>query len=266
MIGLHELGRLTVAVVFLVLAAAATAQTLTVFIGLRLRLARSSAERFYRNIMRAHWGYGRWLLGAASIRWLGDQGFAVFVAALIVSLDGLGGLRAAQTIVRPVTLTFVALGTFFVPRMSASAARGRVNDVVRTSRMLRRAFFGIAGCGFLVSLLLGGPGLEFLFGEEFRRFSWIVSSLLVGTAVGGIAEADGITLRSIGHTKGVFIGHFIRALVALGVGIPLGLIYGLSGIVVAMVSATACRTLVIRVIARREVVKHRIEGDLVIPT
>ncbi len=244
---------MTVPMVFLVMAVAYMLQAAVIVAVFKPSFRGVADSSAWREIRVSHWKYGRWLLSAKVIRWGSDQGYSVLIAALLVNLQVLGGLRAAANFVRTVGLFFDSLGLYFVPSVSAEVAAGDQEPALQTVRGLRWAAAGIALLGVAVATVRGGWILGVLYGPEFEQYGWVLAVLMVGMVFNGSAVADRIGLMAFGHTKGVFQVLTFQAICVLVIGIPLALLFGLAGLVAGVVIGNLAQAAAMAVVLQRRV-------------
>lgn len=238
------LGVLSVVAVYWVMAVACGLQAAVVLRLWKPSLAGVRDQSFWFSILRAHWGYGKWLLAAESSSWVLNYGFAGLTAAT-VDLASAGGYRAAQSLLRPYGIVFVAMGMLFLPRLAASVRDAGPNASRRFVAEMGAALSVLGLAVFLVLLLLGGPIMELVFGPEFTTFGWLVAVLAGAQIVHGWIVGFSMALQAAERPRAVFYGQAASATVAVVLGFGLGLPFGLAGLAGAAVIATVVRALVV---------------------
>jgi len=146
---------------------------------------------------------------------LGSHG-AVFLLALIISPDGLGGLRAVQSLFTPLTLIGPAIALPGLPALT-SAVRESPTEARAMATRLSLVACGLAGAYMTAFLVAPGRLLGFVYGEGFSRFM----DLVVPVAAAQMAHAA--TLGYILHLKGHGRGSVLA--LARGVGTVFALVF-----------------------------------------
>lgn len=240
----QRLGVLSIVAVYGAMAIASGLQTVVVLRLWKPSLAGTLDRSYWSSVVDAHWGYGKWLLAAEASSWVLNYGFAAMTAAA-VDLASAGGYRAAQSLLRPYGIVFVALGMLFLPRLAASV---RDNGPHASRRFVVEMGSGLSLLGlaaFVVLLFFGGPIMKLAFGPEFTTFGWLVAALAGAQIVHGWIVGFSMALQAAERPSAVFYGQAASATVAVVLGLGLGLPFGLVGLVIAAITATVVRALVV---------------------
>jgi O-antigen/teichoic acid export membrane protein len=189
--------------------------------------------------------FGRWLAVHEGLFVVGF--FVLYIAlAAILSVEDLGGLRAAESVFAPFTLLAPALTLAGLPAVSRafadSHAHARRVGIAVTGLSLALTF-AYAG----VMLLVGAPVLTTLFGNEFEDFA----DLVVPMSVGQVALAAGLGFSMVLHAeqrgREILLTGIVMVLTSLSAGIYLatrggleGAVWGLSGAAAVTSALAAC--------------------------
>ncbi|MFZ0170536.1 MAG: hypothetical protein WAL04_02530, partial [Acidimicrobiales bacterium] len=143
------------------------------------------------TLLRSRWYMSKWLAGQSVTAWGSSQAI-ILVAAFFLTPVGLGGLRAAQTLVTgPTFVLIMAGGSVGLPEASRALAD-------RGWRGLRRVAWGVSAAAMasigLVSVFvftIGSTLLRFIYGPAFARYwssadYFAISLLIAGLGIGPI--------------------------------------------------------------------------------
>lgn len=239
-------GRFNIQSAFAALAIASLLQLISSAVSLKLRPFRALGSPPLGDIMRKHWGYGRWLLAAGIATWVGNEGYTVLMASAVVDLAAIGGLRAASNLTRSVGLFFEALNLLFVPRLSILWSEGQKESFLSSHSALRQGFVAIPLIATVLCAVWGENLLLLLYGPTFAGTGLVLTVLMGGMVLNGMAEADAIGLASVADTYGIFVAHAGRALSAPIIGLVAGIPFGIYGILAGYFVGQLVKAVVIR--------------------
>lgn len=207
---------LDVATAFWIIAGASSAAFAAGFLHDRLQPVFVHA----RSVLREGWRTGRDYLAAWQFQWVGTQGVLMFGAG-IVGAEGVGGIRAAQNIVGPINILFLAMEN--VVPVVAARRFGHSGLPGLLSYLGRITTFGSA---LLIPVLVllaifATPIMHLLYGD-----------LYVGASVLVIWQVANIFLQF--YLRQTFF--FLRTVTATGVIIRAGIVMSITAIVVALLT------------------------------
>jgi O-antigen/teichoic acid export membrane protein len=193
--------------------------------------------RFQPERAAVHWShnqrFGRWLL-CVSLMWLlGDSSYRW----LVVSLHGtevLGQFAAAQNIVlilNPVLLTVTNLTQALSANCFAAAGLASLRRMAVRSTLLLAAW---AGAALFAVALVGGPLVQFIFGDEYAGLGPVVATLCLGMFARIVAMPIDGALTALKRGRVMVIAGAVRLLIIVGAGVPLIAWLGLEGVGYAM--------------------------------
>jgi len=195
------------------------------------------------SVAREHWHFGKWLLAEIMVYWCGAQ-LVLYVAAHLISASAVGAMSAAQNIVGPSNVLFLALENL-VPSRAAYMFAQRGEQGLK--RYLWRVTL-LGGAGTLVIVAVGAIWAEFwlalIYGSGYRGDGWIVAWWGVFYLLGFLQRPISVGLRVLGHTKGIFLGSAGSAVVAVTVSYPLIRVAGIQGAMLAVCLVQAAGLLV----------------------
>jgi O-antigen/teichoic acid export membrane protein len=173
-----------------------------------------------QKVLKEGWRTGRDYLVAWQLQWLGTQGVLMFSAGAI-GAEPVGGIRAAQNIVGPINIIFLAMENV-VPVVAAK----RFSQKGITGLLAYLGRISAFGSALLIPVLLilaifANPIIEFLYGGSYVAYATLV-----------IWQVASIFLQF--YLRQVFF--FLRTVTATGVIIRSGAIMSITSVVIAMLT------------------------------
>lgn len=207
---------LDVAMAFWIIAAA----SFTAFVAGFLRDSLLPVFSHARAVLRDGWRTGRDYLIAWQLQWLGTQGVLIFSAG-VVGAEAVGGIRAAQNIVGPINILFLAMEN--VVPVIAARRFGHTGLAGLLAYLGRITVFGSA---LLIPVLLtlaifATPIMHLLYGESY-----------VGSAALVLWQVGSIFLQF--YLRQIFF--FLRTVAATGVIIRSGAVMSVTSVLIAMLT------------------------------
>jgi O-antigen/teichoic acid export membrane protein len=197
-------------------------------------------------VLRGRWPMSKWLASQSLTTWGASQAY-VLVAAAILGPVGIGGLKAAQTLVSgPSGVLIQAGGSIGLPEASRAYAEKGWSGLIRISRLVTGAGVVSFGAVAVIVVVWGRALLSAIYGHEFAHleFSAIlfaISYIALGSALGPV-----LVLKSTRHTRSLFQISFLALVVSLAGTAALSLALGVDGaaeatIVAQTVMGLGCR-------------------------
>jgi O-antigen/teichoic acid export membrane protein len=190
--------------------------------------------------LRSRWHLSKWLAGNSLTNWGAGQASTI-LSSVILGPAGLGGLRAAQTLVQGPTMVLIqAGGSIGLPEASrAFEERGwtglrKVAFVVTAASLASIAVFGA------IVIVLGSTLLRLVYGPAFAKY-WPAADLSVlATLIAMVGIGPILVLKASKYTRLLFRVQVISFAASVPAVIVLALLYGVSGAAAAsIVSAVA---------------------------
>lgn len=171
-----------------------------------------------QTVLKEGWRTGRDYLVAWQLQWLGSQGVLMFSAGAI-GAEPVGGIRAAQNIVGPINIIFLAMDNV-VPvvaakRFSQKGVTGLLAYLGRITAFGSALLIPV----LLVLVLFASPIIEFLYGGSYVAYATLV-----------MWQVANIFLQF--YLRQVFF--FLRTVTATGVIIRSGAIMSITSILITM--------------------------------
>jgi len=161
---------------------------------------------------------------------------------LVASFSGLahsGELRALLNFALPVAQTYAAFSLLFLPHAASTNEDKGWNAVRRDSQRITMLFVlgGVvywAGICFFRTKLIG-----LLYAGQYANVAHLLPWVGLASIFWGAAQGPALALRARKTPSSVFVMYLVSAMVAVIVGIPSTVKYGLPGAVAAMLLASA---------------------------
>jgi O-antigen/teichoic acid export membrane protein len=136
---------------------------------------------------------GKWFAGSNVLYSIGSQSVLYLIAGLL-GASAVGGFRAVQTVLGPVTLLSVAGDQFMLPRL---ARRATSIGIPRKLLLLYSSILSLVVLSWAAAIYMFGKGLfSALFGNEFLGFLPILPPLGIAAAAGMFSGTWATRLRS----------------------------------------------------------------------
>jgi O-antigen/teichoic acid export membrane protein len=226
-------GTLTATRALVVVGATSLFSALAVLPFLRHSLARDLS----RDALRSNWHFGRWLGAAEVVYWLASQSY-IYVGGLVVGPVVSAALKAAQTLLGPVSV-FLA---FFVSYLPTSFARAQERDEL--ARRMRAAFTVTVPPTLVYALgaIVFAPTLlRHVYGAEYAHDATVVRLFAVYYVILSVSDVFVAALAARGLTRRIFVGHALGAAISLVVGWALLLHWhaagGTAGMILSLLGA-----------------------------
>jgi O-antigen/teichoic acid export membrane protein len=181
------------------------------------------------KMLRAHWHVSKWLAGT-SLSGSGGVQASVFIVGVILGPVGLGGLRAAQTlVVGPSGVLIMAGGSIGLPEATKGFAEHGWSGLTRVTRLVTAAGFVSFFAGAAVIAFFGKTLLSTIYGPSFGHLE--LAALLMAVAYIALAFNLGpiLILKATRNTRWLFHLQLIDLVVALTAVTVLSINYGVSG-------------------------------------
>ncbi len=179
--------------------------------------------------IRHRWPMSSWLLAASLTGWGGSQAYVVLTGVLL-GPAGLGGLRAAVSLVNGPSLVILqAGGAIGLPEASRALHARGWPGLRRVERVITGV--GLLGVGALalVVLLFGRRLLEVLYGSGFGRFAPAADVLAIAVIVGAASTGAILSLKTTKQTGRLFRRGLVSLVVSIAAVAVLVPLFGLEG-------------------------------------
>jgi O-antigen/teichoic acid export membrane protein len=202
-------------------------------------LRRSLGREISREAMRVNWRFGRWLGAAEVAYWVASQSY-IYVGGLVVGPVVSAALKAAQTLLGPVSV-FLA---FFVNYLPTSFARGLAEETNTLTRRMRQGFMLTVPPTVLYAVLaivFAPTLLRHVYGAEYVHDATVVRLFALYYVILSVSDVFVAALAARGQTQKIFVGHLFGAAISLAVGWALLLHWhaagGAAGMILSLLGA-----------------------------
>ena len=188
-----------------------------------------------RSVLLDHWSYGRWAILAAIATWIPAN---IYYAVLPshFGLQATAVLRAMMNLMHPLLHSFTALLTLLIPILVRQREQKGLERSKRTTLQLIAMFIPLGILYLLFVTAFRAPILGLLYGGRYGDVSlWVVLCVSALPTTTGVVGLLGSALRSFERPHLAFYGYLSAMLMALFVGIPLTVRYGVPGAASALV-------------------------------
>lgn len=196
-------------------------------------------------VIREHWAYGRWILGASVAHAVGHGLYIPLVGAML-GLDASGALRAIQNLVLPLQQVLLALGMLTYPWLSRGVAREGPGYLWGRAARLMLMTCGAAAAYGAVLAVVARPALSVLYGNgRYTSFAGVVPIMAAAAVVASAAQLLSIFARALGNPQVVLWSKLAAGGWLLAVGIVLIRSGGIKGAVVSLAGSSLAEALVL---------------------
>jgi O-antigen/teichoic acid export membrane protein len=170
------------------------------------------------------------------VYWTSGNLFIVTAGALL-GVTAVGALKAAQSLIGVTHILFQGIENLAPMRAAQSyhAGGGGADLVLYLSRVTR---FGLVATGVIALLFAIDPAFWFhlVFGEEFAEYSYILRWYALLYVLMFLTLPLGVGLRAMEMTGPIFLAYVVGAGFSLAAAYPLVSEFGLSGVMVGLLS------------------------------
>jgi O-antigen/teichoic acid export membrane protein len=178
-----------------------------------------------KSIIREHWRYGRWALGAQALTWVPTSAF-IWGAGAWRSMSEAGELRALFNLAQPLQQMLSALQLILLPHAARTlsakgwaAVKRSIWSITALATALALAYWGVflAAAPFAVHMLYSGKYLNLTYLIPPMALASLTWSFCVGPIIG---------FRVCGRPSQVFAVNIVMNGAAVLLGLPLLFLYG----------------------------------------
>ena len=191
---------------------------------------------FRRSVVSAHWQYGRWTVGS------GVAGMFILNAYYLLmpgryGLEGAATFKALMNLVMPAMQSFWALSMLVVPQLV------HVRDTPSFRRLMSRLIGLYVTAALLYWVAVGSTQtylLSTLYNGQYTaapHLLWLLGLVPVACAVISVLES---ALWATERSPALFRAYLLAGVSTLLVGVPLMMVWGLSGAVIGTLIAHGC--------------------------
>ncbi len=257
---LHSFKRMSPELAFVIMAIAALVTGGFLLLRFKPVFGWRKADPPLERVWGEHWEYGKWALASSVFMWVPWNIFYTLVASFSGMADS-GQLRALLNFALPLAQTYAAFSLLFLPHAATLNSDVGWKAVRRDSFRIAMlfAFGGAVYWGLICVFRTQVIGL--LYAGQYLSISKYLPWVGLGSVMWGAAQGPALALRARKSPWDVFVMYLVSAVVAVVVGVPATLKFGLAGAIGAIMlsSAAAWITGMVRV----SVQPHKVEEELI---
>ncbi len=189
-----------------------------------------------RPALRENWNHARHLLPSSLLEWTRLQGF-MLIGGLLIGVQAIGAIRAAQNILGPLNIIYQAADNIFPIEGARRLAQEGEKNTIRYFKMAATRGILILSIPCILISFSAQWIMEFLYGDQFTSYYqliiWqaisllLIFSLKVGTSF----------MRSFHITKPILMSSLIGTGVLITIITPLGILFDENGVMLAKISS-----------------------------
>lgn len=203
----HELVKLTLANAFL---AIAVSSAIAFFIGM---LAENIIPTwsYASSAFQQSWRFGRDLLFSGQIYWAGSQGILI-LASGILGAKAVGGIRAAQNIVGPLSILFQAMENIIPLQAAQHYTQNQLTGLMNYIKKVSLSVGLLLAVPCIVIALLSKTLMELAYGKAYSGFAGLIVWPLLVAFIGFFRIQCFYFFRTIGYTKEIIFNTIISTI------------------------------------------------------
>ena len=201
------------------------------------------ADIFYTTAWR-HWHFSKWLTASAVLLWTSGNLF-IIAAGGVLGASAVGALKAAQNLMGLTHILFQGLENIIPVRAAEIHTRGGARAL---KPYLRRVALMLIASTAVITLIFAVEAeywLGLIFGEPYVTYGDLVRWYAVIYTLAAIALPLRVALRTVEHTRPIFVGYLVSTVVSVTAAYPVVQWLGLTG---TMAGLLFCQILVLLVL------------------
>jgi O-antigen/teichoic acid export membrane protein len=212
------------------------------------RMAANGVER--RVLIQEQWEFGRWQVGAATLRLVGVQAQA-YVVATYLGLAATGALRAMELAILPMSQIMTVLGTLAMPALARDFGRRDLTSILQRSRSFTSLLVLLAVLYALALAILHSPLERLVYDGKYSESAWLIpifGAIPIATA---LTIANSLILRAAQKPKYYLISAAFCAPFGLVSAVALIWAWGIAGAVWSLLSTQVLNMIITYLLRRR---------------
>jgi O-antigen/teichoic acid export membrane protein len=214
------------------------------------------------STLRSRWLLSKWLAGQTLMTTSVYQ-VNLFIVGVVLGPVGLGGLRAAQTLVMgPAGVLIQAGGSIGLPEATKAYAEKGWSGLTRVCRIVMVAGFVSSSACLAAVAIWGRWLLSEIYGPQFARFN--VAAILIGLSMVSVAFSLGpiLVLKATRNTRHLFHVTLISFAISIGGAAALSAVAGVNGAATALLASVLVEAVAFRWFQHKVKVSFQAEGAL----
>lgn len=200
---------------------------------------------------RAHWQFGRWILGASAAHAIAN-GMYVPLLGAIAGLEHSAVLRALQNLQTPLVRVMAGISMVAYPLMAQRVAAQGAQYLKERGTAFVMLNMALAAAYALTLAAFGRPIFSLLYGSAFyTSYAWLVPLFAAAALLAALAQCLGILVRVANRPAAVLWAKLGAALWLVVAGWALLRTLGVNGAVLSIGGSAAIESAVYLVALRR---------------
>ncbi len=169
---------------------------------------------------------------------------------ILASIDGASSLGIYASVAAPATIIQMGASYIYNPLLGYFSEAYEKKDMKKLAALLLKASAAIAAISLIAAialLLIGEPLLVFLFGDQIAPHVYLMTPIIICTAITAYVWFLNDILVAIRHFKGNFIGNVCAVILSVPAAFFLIPIYGMNGVSFATILAYGASAMVMLV-------------------
>lgn len=232
LIVLNNSGILSETNVFIVIGAASLIPSVVVII--KVFKERGGNTLSTRNIINAHWNYGKWIGLASILNWSAIQVFMIFLV-VIIDLQAAGGLKSLLNFAQPLEQTSTALGLLLIPIASKMYVDNSVEKYKLVINNVNWILLGIGAIYLLVTWIFREFIFQFAYDGNYQNYADLIPFVILVPMIYALSRGAQIGIRAIRQPKKLLFSYSIAAISTLIIGPLMIFKFGFVGALFGMI-------------------------------
>ena len=191
-----------------------------------------------RDVIRQHWIYGRWAVASALVIWLSGAIYYPLLGTFF-NLAETAKFKALMNLSSPIGQVFVAMSLLSLPYASRAHYEEGTAATGRIGWKLASVYISGTCLYWFVLLLVREPVVRYLYMGKYAQITSLLPWLALGSIFRIAATSQTIILKARNSPQMVFIAYSGACLVAIVLGVPCTLWFGISGALFVWILSSA---------------------------
>jgi O-antigen/teichoic acid export membrane protein len=210
----------------------------------------TAANRIERRVLiQEQWEFGRWQVGAATLRLVGVQAQA-YVVATYLGLAATGALRAMELAILPMSQTMTALGTLAMPTLAKEFGRRDPTSILQRSRLFTSLLVLLAVLYALALALFHSPLERLVYDGKYSESAWLIPIFGLIPIATALTIANSLILRAAQKPKYYLVSAAFCAPFGLASAVAMTWLWGIAGAVWSLLATQVLNMLITHLLRR----------------
>ena len=202
-------------------------------------------------MLRGHWSMSKWLAGT-SLSTSGGTQLSVFIAGIVLGPAGLGGLKAAQTLVMgPSGVLIMAGGSIGLPEASKAYTEKGRSGLLRVARVVTLCGFLSFLAGAIVIVVFGKQLLTAIYGPSFAHLELAAILMAIAYMIISFSLGPVLVLKATRTTRPLFHIQLVSLVISAASLAVLSEVWGVNGAAGATMVTFAASAVGLRLVQHR---------------